>query len=51
MPRAYFISLRGLIATDSYAQWSDDCNVLFCVGGVLALNILESRFVTPMVLA
>lgn len=40
-----FITIGG------YVQWGADINLLFCLGGVLALNVIESQFVTPMVLA
>ena len=40
-----------LISAGAYAQWGIDINVLFCVSAVLAINIIESQFVTPMVLA
>lgn len=41
----------GLIFIGGYVQWGIDINILVCMGGVLALNILESQFVTPMALA
>lgn len=41
----------GLIFIGGYVQWGIDINLIFCMGGVLALNILESQFVTPVTLA
>ena len=39
------------ISAGAYVQWGIDINVLICIGAVLMLNVLESQFVTPMVLA
>jgi predicted PurR-regulated permease PerM len=41
----------GLIFIGGYVQWGIDINLLVCMGGVLAFNIVESQFVTPMTLA
>lgn len=41
----------GLIAIAGLVQWGTEINVIFVVGGVLVLNIIESQILTPLVLA
>lgn len=41
----------GLITIGGLVQWGLDINVVIAVGGVIALNIIESQFMTPLVLA
>jgi predicted PurR-regulated permease PerM len=41
----------GAIALASSVQWGIDIKVLIVVGGVLSLNVLESQFITPLVLS
>lgn len=41
----------GLIAIGGLVQWGVDLNVLVAVGGVVVLNVIESQFLTPLVLA
>lgn len=41
----------GVITIACSIQWGGDIKVLFTVGGVLMLNILESQLITPLVLA
>ncbi|MFW8591586.1 AI-2E family transporter [Glaciecola sp. 2405UD65-10] len=41
----------GLITIGGLVQWGLDINVVIAVGGVIVLNIIESQFMTPLVLA
>lgn len=41
----------SLIFIGGYVQWGIDINLFVCMGGILALNVLESQFITPMALA
>lgn len=41
----------GLIIIGGYVQWGFEMNLLICMGGVLTLNVMESQFLTPMMLA
>lgn len=39
------------IALASSVQWGMDINTLIIIGGVLTLNVIESQFITPLILA
>ncbi|WP_426359312.1 AI-2E family transporter [Pseudocolwellia sp. HL-MZ19] len=41
----------GALTLASSVQWGIDIKVLIVVGGVLSLNVLESQFITPLVLS
>lgn len=41
----------GLIAIGGLVQWGGDANVLIVLVGTMSLNVIESQFVTPLILA